>query len=46
MHSIGGLFWGEEQALRTYTPAVAFDAVIYLDRVTASHPLATAKLSE
>ncbi|MFO0587370.1 MAG: erythromycin esterase family protein [Polyangiaceae bacterium] len=39
VHHVGGRFVGEAQSFERYTPARAFDAVIYLDKVTAIHPL-------
>jgi erythromycin esterase len=39
MHHVGGRFEGPEQSFQRYTPARAFDAVIYLDKVSAIHPL-------
>jgi erythromycin esterase len=39
MHSIGGFFEGPDHAFQRYAPARAFDAVIYLDRVSPIHPL-------
>jgi erythromycin esterase len=39
MRSIGGGFSGPD-AFEVFTPARAFDAIIFLDRVTAIHPLA------
>ncbi len=39
MHSIGGHFEGPEHAFESCAPARAFDAVIYLDRVSPIHPL-------
>jgi erythromycin esterase len=38
MRSIGGGFSGPDD-FEVYTPARAFDAIIYLDRITAVHPL-------
>lgn len=37
--SIGGAFIDEKNARMRIRPAEAFDAVIYVDRLTASHPL-------
>lgn len=39
MHHVGGRFEGPERSFERYTPARAFDAVIYLDRISAIHPL-------
>lgn len=39
MHHVGGGFEGAERSFQRYSPARAFDAVIYLDRVSAIHPL-------
>lgn len=39
VHHVGGAFAGPEQSFQRYTPARAFDAVIYLDKVSAIHPL-------
>jgi erythromycin esterase len=39
MHHVGGRFEGPEQSFERYTPARAFDAVIYLDKISAIHPL-------
>ena len=38
MRSIGGGFAGPDD-FEVFTPARAFDAIVYLDRVTAIHPL-------
>jgi erythromycin esterase len=38
-HSIGGRFYGPEHAFEAFTPARAFDAIIYLDKISAIHPL-------
>ncbi len=39
MHHVGTGFGGEEEAFQQYKPGRAFDAVIYLDKVSAIHPL-------
>ncbi|HVZ36725.1 MAG TPA: erythromycin esterase family protein, partial [Polyangiaceae bacterium] len=37
-HSLGFRFVGESQSFETYAPARAFDALLYLDRVSAIRP--------
>jgi erythromycin esterase len=38
-HSIGGRFLGPAESFETFTPARAFDAILYLDQVSAIEPL-------
>ena len=36
----GSRFYGDAASFEPFTPAAAYDAIIYLDQVTAEHPLA------
>lgn len=39
MHSIGGRYSGQAQSFQSFTPARAFDAVLYTAEVSASRPV-------
>jgi hypothetical protein len=40
-HSVSSLFLGPTESFESFTPARAFDAILYLDRVSALEPLSS-----